>query len=332
MKPLSSKHLAASLMMAACAQSGLAQTAALATGQMNGLAYHLIDLDPTDGIAPSVQFSVSNGPSGAYSSFDLETRPFYAASFAYKPDVQKNAGPLFGDSPAVSLSNAEGTQTASRSGTTYATSTATSYADLNEPLAQPRPAGSLLYYASSSVGNDYISGQPSQSIQLMQWSLSPHTKLVIDGMYDMHVSSDIAQANGAAVTQYLDRSTDPTHYSVLTLSSGTNLSMWLSPDDLNMRSSSFNKSISVSSTLRNDGLPNLAGQADSSSGAFDVDMSNNGSSALTGTFLMSLSNYSSLSLTSWSTVPEPGTWMLMGLGLAGLVAVSSRKSAPKVVS
>ena len=192
-----------------CTEGAQAQTAASTSGLVSGIAYHLVDLNLSDGITPSITFSPVAGSTGDASEFYIRT--MYAHT--YEPDLTQAASPLFGTGSG-SLSNAQGNQTVSKSGNNVATSASASVSDLTNPanLTVSTSTGGLMYYATASLFTNGVNFQ-----------LSPNTKLVIDGTVNLQAAADASLLNGSTAAQLL---TSPDKGLYLNSNSSVSLSLF----------------------------------------------------------------------------------------------------------
>lgn len=296
----------------ACTGLSHAQTAASASGVINGLSYHLVDLNPTDGITPWVKFSDIAGSADGSGQFFVRT---LHSNSAEPPDLKQQTNSLF-NGASGSFGNAEGTQTISVSGNQLSTSVTTSLSDLTNPSNLNVPAtGGLMYYSNASFFGNV---RDVFSISNVDWQLSPNTKLVIDGVIDLKAAADASLLNGTAMAQLLTSADKGLH-----LSANALVSLSLSADgDYNY--ASYYRNAYAHSTLGKAPGYEYSGVPGSLVENIQLAMSNASDSALTGRFSYSFGSSTTLTLTPVTYVPEPGTWVLMGLGLMGVAAANRR--------
>ncbi len=167
--------------LAACGSAAFASTAGAALGNFQ---IQLVDLDATDGIAPSIQFQDVNGGSFVAAESGTPANHFTDT---------RAGGAVFGDAAANSvLGAAAGAASLAGDPLTSGANVATS--------ASSSQAGT---YAASTVwlgdGNDYVT-----------FTLSAHTRLVIGGDASASAASTFSDASADAWASVLLKLTDYT--------------------------------------------------------------------------------------------------------------------------
>ena len=304
---------AAALFAATLACTGLsqAQTAASASGVINGLGYHLVDLDLTDGVTPWVKFSDIAGSIDGNGYFSVRT--WYPNNNEPGPTQKTNS--LF-NGASGSFGNATGTQAVSVSGSQISSAVTASVSDLNDPNSLTvRALGGVMYYATATF---FGNSRDVFSVYDADWQLSPNTKLVIDGTIDLKAAADASLLTGTAAAQLL---TSANKGLLLSSSSSVRMSLSTSGDY-----ASYSRTAYATSTLGAPSPGEHIGVPGSLAEGIQLSLSNTSNSALTGRFYYSFESAASLTLTPVIYVPEPGTWALMALGLMGVGAASRRAS------
>ncbi|NBD20635.1 PEP-CTERM sorting domain-containing protein [Aquabacterium fontiphilum] len=256
---------------------GFAATAA-ATATLESFSIQLTDLDPLDGIAPSIRFIglFGRAPATRFSTEtvlysdsgvleDRQARQFWGNGFLSPGDANAALGSL--------AANASATDSTMR--------------------------------ASVTVIHDANPADPFDSASARAWvlplvlsnsfELGPNTLVTFEGTYQLR----------ASVMNFGEQGRSPD----LALAN-FDYSGWLEhPDDMQ----SFEGGASASASASNHpwAIP-----VDAFAGSFSVALANNTASALTGYLSMSLESFAYVS--SAAPIPEPSTWALMLAGLGGL--------------
>ncbi|RZI74409.1 MAG: PEP-CTERM sorting domain-containing protein [Rubrivivax sp.] len=287
-----------------------------ASATIEGLSYRLVDLDENDGIAPTLTFiETADGVLGT--RVQANRSNFVGRGTAVSSVVKDLVGDaILSDSVGgvVLLDGASATAAKRADGLS-----STVDASAQEATAWLDPAGvqnhisfdGALFYVGSSASSNYGP----------YFQLSPNTQLVIDGVLKGSVALDpyafagtrtdavqqdlgvgLGVYGGASANFYIRTFADPDNRSVTTFFDGASLSTGtsagLAPDG----------SVVASQPLT------VAEER-----AFHIQITNANSASVLGSINSAAQSYGALRLdTSQVTpaVPEPSTWMLMGLGVA----------------
>ncbi len=331
--------LAAALCFGTHVQAADGPIVAQSTLTLSGLSFHLIDLTPGDGIAPSLSFQTQGIVDSANSAYDEAN------------DSWVHSGPTYSNSllPSTPLNYV------SPDGLSTVTSTANSVTLQSQiPLSQilpvvtpPNVYGSDDYlYNGASTSTDLAVGEFSPEA-LQPFTLSAGTVLVVRGTLSGSFSLD-ATALQAELTAngYTDWSLSQTAYS----DGGFIMAAQLNDlaDEAGVISGLSGSQVNgIVTNFWNDGtsyLSNTDGELlrqVSASKDFEFTLTNLGSSDMTGVLTLGLMAGSYLNLDAsrpslWTppidlppidvpAIPEPSTYALMGLGLVGIVAVARRR-------
>jgi hypothetical protein len=309
-----------SILLVAAAAASMSAHAGAITGSasLTGLSYHLVDLDPNDGIAPWITFDGSGyvGAGSAIITVDALNNQVTNA------DPHISSGSIF-SSTASSYQSPNGAVSF-----TYGPTGASSAVDISgASLGQLNGAAQPLYTVSGLAGTDYGSqylpdfGASVPMSGDFSFTLSPNTALVIDGQVQASISVDLAQIpQGSSMQQDIQAGLYTAHamgiigagagfvsanYEILS----SQVTMLMVGQDLD------------ASGVQWSGLPS----SDSSAlTPFELTFTNDGIDAKKGGFVAGAGAMGGVSFEA-VPVPEPGTWALMGLGLAGLMAISRQR-------
>lgn len=285
--------------MAACALTTPSQAVVLeASAQVNitGLTFSLIDLNPTDGIAPSVRFydMAWDAPTGqerwtAEATTTMSTWPESGATIA--SDVHSQPG----DHTQLLLPTQAGLSNTAGQGSAVITASSLSvsaFTSMDEATAETGRTQSAS--ASARTGSpmfDYA----------IQYDLSANTAVRIQGQYDL----------GARVN-----ADDPFGYGTAQASFAVSATEWL--NDTEMLEHSAEEVVNAGL----DGLPQV-----SRSGSFDFLLSN--VSATSRPHFLWMNTWTGANLAGATLdVPEPTSlaMLLAGLGVASLTAARRKRS------
>lgn len=291
----------------------------IATGSasVSGLSYHLIDLDPTDGIAPSITFNDSYVGIGSVTSSWV---PFQVAPVG---EGVRTPGDLFSATP-VSFVTANGNASGSYNGSSAAISSSLRGSDLNALASSMGADGysvSMMAASGMLYGKDEVPDYPGVLIAMnpgqSAFTLSANTALVVDGQWHVNAGLDLTQLTPGA---FLDSVQGNGWNAYFTSHVAAGIAMQL--DDGNDGVFAYN-SVELRQSLDSSGLGELITDrvSDLSDSPFSVQINNTGSSSANGMLVLgALSDYYVA-----VAVPEPGSWALMGLGLAGVGAMVRRR-------
>lgn len=292
-------------MMSAVTHASAAESASVASGSatVTGLAYHLVDLDPSDGITPWITFNnnyVGMGaylPDGSMSFNSSQGSLFNAAAGSYvSPDGQFKASyspaTLSGQldvASAVIQNSHEGDGSAIQ----------------NNSLA----AGVLLTYGNGideSTGLHFPDGPGNETT----WTLSPNTALVIDGTVQLEGRVDLSQLANGDLSQGARAGNYKVNLEILS-------EVILRLSAFNGQESEQNPYLKVSQDLA---LNGPVGDAilKSDTQSFSARLDNTSAQTLDGFLDFSTVTFATLNFylpDEVPAIPEPSTWALMGLGL-----------------
>lgn len=267
---------------------------ATSTASLNGFTITLYDLNPGDGIAPSISFSISNGQYGSYARTTANDGT--AGSQTGNTWSLQPFGPTSASS-VVGLASAS----ASLSGTLAGGSTLT---------AQGSAPGTTLlgygtdYSAAASTGSDYYYGG-------LAFALSPDTLAVFGGSYSLFAQTTVGQVVSPPFNYYSETATAGASISV----NGTG------PAGSGTQQSGQSQSLYASYQSTYDPVTGQFVYTGQTLSALNVPLAatftNASASPISGTLVVSVSvNGNSRIL---AAVPEPATYGLMFAGLAVLL-------------
>ncbi len=178
-------------------------------------SYRLIDLDPDDGITPSVNFIANDPGNYRHSNFSM-----WSTHVSDTPDIVTHevAGTVF-DSTSDHAAAGYGNLTASKVANQVTTNATVTLDQLLDPLNVS--GGVAMYSGSASFEGDDGSND-------VDWKLSPNTALIIEGTYVANVDSHVAMLAGstAANTVALGESLGLSGHSHVFFSLSADLGNW----------------------------------------------------------------------------------------------------------
>lgn len=310
----------------------IADTYSSASASITNLRYRLIDLDPTDGIAPSATLQ---GAGLVHVTSSFADGP---------PDVDINT-PLSGLGLPLPIANQSGVgYGAGIAGDTITTMANTAVG--NGPvLVNQFPGGSMGTDYDLYVYQELVSRSGEVQLGAPGWvgtdptftiELGANTGIVFEGTASTNVLLDLQayDAFSAGVHAEIGTSALPpiNSYGYLAGSASINIELQNTTLGNNGGVTSHATSFSLGSSLSEEVGP--GGFASPTSGQsrtqdFLVDYWNLGTTGTTVGFTLSTSSIAVAMMQGTFTVPvpEPGTWALMGLGLAGVALARRRQGA-----
>lgn len=294
-----------------------ADTIASGSASVTGLSYHLVDLDPNDGIAPSIIFNDS------YVGIAAVTGTGTSQQLTPVSEWVRTPGDLFTSAPAALVSSS-GNATGSYNSNSAAISTTLTGANLN---AMPTDLGEYGYVKTLTAGSGMLYGKdeypdypgvlvpmnPGQSA----FTLSANTALVIDGQWHVNAGLDLTQLAPGAFLNSVQANAWSAYF-VNHVAAGVALKLDNDQDGV----FAYN-SIALSQSLDGNGLGELIIQreSDQNDAPFSVQIDNASSASANGMLILgAVADY-----TVSVAVPEPGTWALMGLGLMGVLVTAGKR-------
>lgn len=295
---------------------------------LTGLRYHVLDLDPHDGITAAVTFT---GGSPLFNLVDVSQPqgmwgkeiPVMGQPFAAQP-VSFDGGQGF----ATGQANARGYSLSAQVPTSQLLN-AQAVAAVQTRLEQPYTSGAQLHLAGAKA-------YTSLGAEGIRWSLTPGTALVIEGQIGTTYSMDLSDLDKQLLEQSV---TSKGHEFSAHAYAFTGLV--LSKDNMNWQADPQTYTSSASSGLVDHDISwGPQGQmvvqdksvSPTPSKAFTLSLSNTGHTAATGELSFSSMLFASSQISvpfdqMASNVPEPDAWAMMGLGLLGVATITRRRRA-----
>jgi hypothetical protein len=255
---------------------------------VTGLTYHLEDLDPTDDITPSLT------PLDTVTLLRLTTtgQPMQEATMTASP---------FESVSGLQLADTQGRTSGQLAQGAITLSSEIRLADLARMTTEGGDGTSVFFRTAAEA--DYPGDIQTSGV----WTLSPGTRLVIDGTMQAQAHTDLSAALG----------TSQANGQLWGFSSAV-LSIWLNNDSTN-----------ANGVVQS--LQHVTGGSIQATDGFVPDMQTvqplhlvfeNWDSAPTG---VSLQFNVAADSAIQALVPEPGTWALMALGLVGVAAAAGQR-------
>ncbi len=313
------KLSSAVLALVAAMGSAHAVTLADSTASLTNLKFTLVDLDPSDGIAPSVTFG-----SGGLSTY-------FQQGAAEPLSMDQALGGLFSGTASGSLGN-NSYQIALPSEITLR-----SRVDSADLLLGESYPGQSEYLGSAYAANEYYAENDpfNEGAVASSFTLSANTALFITGQASARSKvATSADLEGAALASLFDPALADVGGLVSGFESYARVAMQLSstPDyfespEPNARTSRFERTSGASGVDSPEGFD---------SGAFALSFANGEAESADAYLNLNVSTYASgwaaalaLSTFKVAAIPEPSTYLLMGLGLVGIGLARSRHQAEK---
>lgn len=299
------------------------------SASITGLSYHLVNLDPSDGITPWIQFQ--NGTyvglgSAVYTGYDY--LPIGSGSSA-TTDAHTSTGDIF-TAPGANYVSGSGEVNASYgpAGTSVTMRVnADQYSNLGGVGAfDPSHAiynSSLLGVSGMAYGSNFYPllgvNVPNPTGNETSFTLSPHTLLVIDGQMQSNAAVDLTTLKNGPLLDGISAGSY-----TLNVTSVAASAVVLTDANGNGVDQALNTAFGYQTRDQTGVVVDAANPPTSASQSpFSVKFSNDSADAVKGGLLIG-SGVASMSQFSITAVPEFSTWALMGLGLIG-VAVAARR-------
>ncbi|RTL30333.1 MAG: PEP-CTERM sorting domain-containing protein [Burkholderiales bacterium] len=301
------------------------------SASITGLSYHLVNLDPSDGITPWIQFQSGTYVGlGSLVNTGYDYLPIGSGSSA-TTDAHTTNGDIF-TAPGANYVSGSGEVNASYgpAGTSVTVRVnADQYSNLGGVGAfDPSHAiynSTLLGASGMAYGSSF---SPLLGVNLpnpmgttdTSFTLSPHTLLVIDGQMQSNAAVDLTTLKSGPL---LDGISAGSYTLNVTLMAANGVVL---ADANGQVVDQFINTATGSQARDQTGvLVNAAAipPTDASQSPFSVQFSNDSAEAVKGGLVIG-SGVASMTQFSIAAVPESSTWVLMGLGLLG-VAVAARR-------
>jgi PEP-CTERM motif-containing protein len=314
------KLSSAVLALVAAMGSAHAVTLADSTASLTNLKFTLVDLDPSDGIAPSVTFG-----SGVLSTY-------FQQGAAEPLSMDQALGGLFSGTASGSLGN-NSYQIALPSEITLRSRVDSADLLLGESYPeQSQYVGSAYAYNAYTAERDPF----NEGALASRFTLSANTALFITGQASARSKvATSADLEGAALASLFDPALADVEGLVSGFDSYAGVTMQLSSDPGGVfppgepygRTSRF---------MRTSGAVGVDSPEGFDSGAFALSFANGEAESADGFLSLDVSATASawaaapaLSTFKVAAIPEPSTYLLMGLGLVGIGLARSRHQAEK---
>ena len=315
--------LAAALCLSSTAHAAESTFVAQASLSLTGLSFQLIDVNPTDGIAPSISFESTGYLGGEWVYDEL------ADTYTHQGGIQYSNSLL--PSAPQSYVSADGLSTINTTSNSVLMQSQVSGSDLHGALDDT----DLLGYASrtwltssrfdvgKAFGGDYES-----------FTLSAGTGLILRGTF----SSKLSFADNSALQSEFEAN----GYEDVSLVQNFHTTVDFTMAALDRESSDpigYGYDVKQGNyfyreafdDMSQDSLDGFAAVDRTTSNDFEFTIVNFGSADMSGVVSLSMSVVSNHSLGSFRpsidtpAIPEPSTYALMGLGLVGIMGVTRRR-------
>ena len=266
-----------------------------ASAQLTDLSYRLVDLDPDDGIAPSITFTTGN-----------QVRLFAEGGFSNSRETLGWLSNPFDAATALSTVAVDGEQAAIEGNSLSARS---------DIFIGDAVANNALLATGQHQASVASRGSLGTSPFTQGWTLSARTALVVEGRALATLNNDLT-----SLLPLVDKDI----HSSSTASIGLSLEAERNPG----LQASFSKFVFKNSRL--DASGNIWTDASDPAAldeTFVLTLSNEGATAMKGRLGFGVNAVTSLSVTTLtSPVPEPSQWALYLMGMAMLPLVARRRS------
>ena len=314
--------LAAALCLSTTAHAAESTFVSQASLSLTGLSFQLIDINPTDGIAPSISFESTGYLGGEW---------FYAEdSYTRQGGIQYNNSLL--PSAPQSYVSADGLSTINTTSNSVLMHNQVSGSDLYGALDAEDTYGYFTKTVSQSTSDLAVGNEFSDDWE--SFTLSAGTGLIVRGTFSNKFSFsdnsalqselEIKGYEGVSLLQNFDtkvffamaaldrESSDPIGYGY----------------DVKQGNYFYREAFD---DMSQDSLDGFAAVDRTTSNDFEFTIVNFGSTDMSGVVLLNMSVDSSLELSGYRpniaipAIPEPSTYALMGLGLVGIMGVTRRR-------
>jgi len=281
---------------------------------LSQLSANLIDLNTTDGVTPSLSpaLDVYGNPASVSLQANTNFMAYTAQTvFTSYDAVTVNGNPL--DASTGQAMVRAGQNTADKTAQGLSVHVAGDEATVSSLMT------SIGYYRGNPLG----SNSNAEASGVSRWLLSAGTSLEITGQVNWH---NLLDARSLTSLNFANVGT-----LVLTGKNQVALSLAVAggltvPSDAyaNGTPATYNLSQSFSQRVNQSGSSVTLPDEGNGSATFSLFLRNSGSTALTVELGLRTSSTLGLMPTT-QPVPEPGTWALMGMGLAGIAFTASRR-------
>lgn len=298
-----------------------ATNVAVGKATLSKLSYKLTDTDTKDGVAAAIKLNI-----GPYDGTELAIREEVYNGLGSKEnmagdtvqgsDFVTNKGVVTLDSIPLTKAAKIGTTLTVQSGFTNAEARTI----LNGPYATDGRAGELVIFAQRSANAEPFS--LSDIAPGLAFDLAPHTSVTFFGSFDVSTSVDMgALFNSEAFAKA--RASDSTLKVSSTAYVIMSIGPYESPESLASDGPQFVARVaSREGTLDSLGHLTMLGDTPADKGLLKLTYTNTTDQVVSKFLSFNLDATTTLRVLA---VPEPGTWLLMALGLAGVAVVSRQR-------
>lgn len=313
---MNNMKICAGVILSALSCAAMAQTAASASASISNLGFHLVDLDPNDGITPWVKFNLGDWPA---SRIYLDASNSSWTSGEARNESYLN-GTIFGPG-TISLASADGNAQALKNGSNFTTSASATAAQLGDAKLYSVADG----YASYNAYAGFVQGLDFGDIGrggAINYEISPRTRLVIDGQAALSASVNPALLDDSELSSLLQTSGRG-----ILLTASASLTMMMYPFEQGISPAKYALSVHASDSTAPYISVEDRQKSDSQTDNFSLIYDNSLDTA--SRFTWSYSFGSIVDMTAqYSVLPELDRSVMSALGLALLAwRVRSRKAA-----